>query len=165
VDWKDFFKLSVMKEGPSGHHPYFHSELKVSEDFSMDELLMKEFDYLHLNEIEKKQFSLQHRKIFLRHHYFNGVEFERIVENFVERLIHEKEQTLTFSTKGGGVYLFLALARRHEELLQEKKLICYTSEMPLMVAFPKEHNLQFILVSDNGSFFKNIPTLWQNSGP
>lgn len=165
MDWKDFFKLSVMKEGPDGNHPYFHFELKVSENFTMDELLMKEFDYLNLSPDEKKHFSLNHRKIFLRQHYFHCPEFERIVENFVERLIHEKEQVLTFSTKGGGVHLFLALIRREEAILKDKKLICYTTEMPLQMNLPLQENLQFILTSSGPSFFKNIPTLWQNLLP
>ncbi|WPU64062.1 hypothetical protein [Peredibacter starrii] len=164
MDWKDFFKLSVIKEGPSGGHPYFHSELKVPENFSMEELLIKEFDHLELTPQEKKHLTINHRKILLRERYFHCAEFERIVLNFLERLAHEKDQELTFSTSGGGIYLFVALLK-HPEVLKEKKLICYTSEFPLLNAKfsqGKEPNLVLIHKKEAPSYFKNLPTLWQS---
>ena len=164
MDWKDFFKLTVMKDGPNGGHPYFHSELKVPENFSMEELLIKEFDHLGLPPHERKYLTINHRKILLRERYFHCAEFERITQNFIERLAHEKDQVLTFSTSGGGIYLFVALLK-HPLLLREKKLICYTTEFPLLNAKfvqGQEPNLILVHQKEAPSFFKHIPTLWQN---
>ncbi len=166
MNWKDFFKLTVLKETMDGTHPYFQAELRVPEEFTMEELLMKEFDYLELNDREKKLFSLNLRKIFLRHQYFNSREFERISENFVEKLSQEKDQLLTFSTCGGGIYLFMALLRGPAPFLEEKKLICYTSELPLDIMKRGEgfsSNFHFILRPQGHSFLLNFPTLWQKS--
>lgn len=166
MDWKDFFRLSVIKIEATGTHPYFHTELKVPEDFSMEELLLKEFEYLDLSPEEKKHLSINHRKILLRHHYFNCAEFERIAENFIERLSHEREKMLTFSTQGGGIYLFTALLKSSHRLFEGKKLICYTSELPLKGTnfnLGQEPNLQFIFRSQRPSYFKHLPSLWQSS--
>lgn len=166
MDWKDFFQLSVMRETKDGTHPYFHSELKVPEEFSMDELLLKEFDYLGLHETEKRHFSLNIRKIILRHHYFHTAEFERIANNFCERLLHEKDRELTFTTTGGGIYLFLLLLSQRAPCLNEKKLICYTSELPIHLS--KLHveltqDIRLIYRPEGRSFLKNLPGLWQNT--
>lgn len=166
MDWKDFFRLSVIKVEATGTHPYFQTELRVSEDFSLEELLIKEFEYLDLSPEEKKYLSIHHRKILLRHHYFNSPEFDRITENFIERLSNEKEKLLTFSTQGGGVYLFIALLKSSHRLFEEKKLICYTSELPLKGTrfdLSQEPNLQFIFRSQEPSYFKHLPSLWQSS--
>ncbi|WP_408097071.1 hypothetical protein ACJVC5_18715 [Peredibacter sp. HCB2-198] len=130
----------------------------------MEELLIREFDHLNLPDHEKKYLTLNHRKILLRGHYFNCAEFERIAQNFIERLAHEKDQELIFSTTGGGVYLFMALLKS-PQVLREKKLICYTSEMPLLGTRieNQDPNLTFIHKKDAPSFFKHLPSLWQNS--
>ena len=165
MDWKDYFKLTVIRETISGPHKYFHADLHIPEDFSMEELLMREFNHLELNEREKKLFTLSIRKIFLRHKYFKSREFERICENFIERLSKEKDQLLTFSTSGGGIYLFMALLKNPPPFLLEKKLICYTSELPLDIMRINEgtKDVHFILRPHSRSFFKDFPTLWQKS--
>lgn len=132
----------------------------------MEELMLREFEYLNLTNDEKKNFSLPLRKIWIRHHYFKSAEFDRIVENFRERLSNEKEQLLTFSTTGGGIYLFISLLRNHHPLLAEKKLICYTTEIPLIsykIEPSLKENIHFILRPGGGRFFHHFPTLWQNS--
>jgi len=165
VDWKDFFTLNVVRETITGSHKYFHANLQIPEDFAMNELLMREFDYLELNDREKKLFSLSVRKIFLRHRYFKSREFERISENFIQRLAKEQDQLLTFSTSGGGIYLFMALLKNPPTFLKEKKLICYTSELPLDIMRISENSndVHFILRPHSRSFFKDFPTLWQKS--
>lgn len=166
MDWKEFFRLTVLRETLEGSHLYFKEELKVPTQFSMDELLLKEFEYLDLSEQEKKSFSLNLRKIFLRHQYFNSLEFERISENFISRVAREKDQFMTFSTYGGGIYLFIALLRRSQSILKEKKLICYTSELPLDVLRIDEltqPQIHFILRPHAPSFLRPLPTLWQNT--
>lgn len=165
LNWKEFFKLAVLKETMNGPHPYFHAELKVPEEFSIEELLMEEFEFLNLPEREKKLFSLSLRKIFLRHAYFKSREFERIADNFLEKISQEKDQLLTFSTQGGGIYLFLALMK-HPLALEEKKLICYTSEFPLDIMNLNEldsKHIHFILRPHGRSYLREIPSLWQNS--
>ena len=165
MEWKDFFNLTVIRETIQGPHKYFNAELQIPEDFSIDELLMREFEYLDLNEREKKLFTLNVRKIFVRHKYFKSYEFERICENFAERLSREKDQLLTFSTSGGGIYLFMALLKNPPPFLSQKKLICYTSELPLDVMRISEqtNDVHFILRPHSKSYFKDFPTLWQKS--
>lgn len=165
MDWKDFFTLTVVRETIQGQHKYFHANLQIPEEFAMNELLMREFDYLELNDREKKLFSLNVRKIFLRHKYFKSKEFERICNNFIARLSKEQDQLLTFSTSGGGIYLFMALLKDPPTFLKEKKLICYTSELPLdiMRISEESNDVHFILRPHSRSFFKDFPTLWQKS--
>ena len=166
MDWKDYFKLTVLKETPQGTHPYFHSELRVPDEFGMDELLLHKFDHLNLPENERKNLSLQLRKILLRHHYFSSLEFQRIVQNFIHRVVSDKERRLTFSTQGGGVYLFVALLNHPENVLLDKKLICYTSELPLSsikIEQVPQNDIHFILRLHAKSFLKGVPSLWQNS--
>lgn len=166
MDWKDYFKLSVLKETPQGPHPYFHSELRVPTEFEMEELLLHRFDHLNLPEKERKNLSLQLRKILVRHHYFASIEFQRIVENFIHRIVSEKERKLIFSTQGGGIYLFVALLNHPEKVLLDKKLICYTSEFPLSsikIESEPQNDIQFILRPCKRSFLKDVPSLWQNS--
>jgi hypothetical protein len=165
MNWKDFFRLNVQRETLEGSQMYFQSELRTPELFSMEELMLREFEYLGLSNQEKKNFSLNLRKIWLRHHYFKSAEFDRIVENFIERLSHEKDQLITFSTKGGGIYLFGALLRKEPGFLKEKKLICYTSEIPLL-SFQEsvlKNHIHFILRPGPGRYFHYFPTLWQQS--
>lgn len=166
MDWETFFKLTVLKETLQGPHLYFQSELKIPTDFSIDELSMREFDHLPLSDEEKKRFNLTFRKIFLRHRYFRSGDFERIVDNFAERIAQEKEQLLTFSTQGGGVYLFLSIQKKYPEVLNEKRVICFTSEPPLNIMgagnlMPNE--LHLILHPHARSFFRSFPALWDKS--
>jgi hypothetical protein len=165
VDWKNYFNLTVIRETIQGPHKYFNANLQIPEEFSINELLMREFEYLELNEREKKLLSLSVRKILLRHKYFKSKEFERICDNFVTRLSKEKDQLLTFSTSGGGIYLFMAMLKDPPVFLKEKKLICYTSELPLdLMRISEESNdVHFILRPHARSFFKDFPTLWQKS--
>lgn len=166
MDWKDFFKITVLRETLQGTHKYFQSDLRIPEEFSIDELLMREFEYLDLSDRERKLFSLNIRKIFLRHKIFKSPEFDRIAENFMDRLASEKEQLLTFSTSGGGIYLFMALLKDPPSFLREKKLICYTSELPLDIMKINQsitNDVHFILRPHARSFFKDFPTLWQKS--
>ena len=127
---------------------------------------MREFLYLNLSEREKRLFSINIRKIFVNHHYFNSPEFKRIAENFIDRLSHEKEQLLTFSTSAGGIYLFMALLKKAPRFLKTKKLICYTSELPLdlmTINHDISDDVHFILRPHAPSYFKDFPTLWQKS--
>lgn len=166
MDWKDFFKLSVTRETQDGSHLYFQAELKVSENFPIDELLMREFLYLNLSDREKRLFSLSIRKIFINHHYFKSPEFERITENFIQRLSNEKEHVLTFSTSAGGIYLFMVMLKKAPAFLKTKKLICYTSELPLdlmTINHCISDDVHFILRPHAKSYFKDFPTLWQKS--
>jgi hypothetical protein len=167
VEWTDFFKIRVLRETLQGPHLYFQSELKIPSQFSREELSLDEFNHLHLSDIEKKLFSISYRKLYLRHRFFRTPEFDRITENFAERIATEKEQLLTFSTHAGGVYLFLNLMKQNHQILQEKKIICYTSEPPLqMMAIGQNANdrIHIILHPHKRSYFKDFPSLWDKSG-
>lgn len=166
MDWREYFKIVVLKETLQGPHRYFMADLRVREQFNMDDLLLEEFDHLKLTDEEKKQLSLSVRKILLRHSFFKTPEFDRIIENFGERISNEKEQLLTFSTQGSGVYLFAGLLRKKPEFLKEKKLICYTSDLPLdlfKVNYLDNRDVHIIHRPYSRSMFKNFPSLWRKT--
>lgn len=165
-DWREFFRLTVYKETLQGPRPFFRSVLKVFEEFTIEELMMREFEDLNLTVNEKKLFSLALRKIWIRHDYFKTAEFDRIAENFARLISSEKEQLLTFSTHAGGIYLFQNLLKYVPSLAKDKKLICYTSELPLKIIeqeIPPSSSIHFILKPGQGTFFINFPTLWHKS--
>lgn len=162
MDWKDYFRLTIFRETLSGSQLYFQSELKIQENFEIESLSLDEFDYLNLSEQEKKLLSLSLRKILLRCQYFKSYEFKRIVENFAERISRENHQLLTFSTQAGGTYLFTGLLHFTPEVLNEKKIICYTNELPLKIkGLCPENNrsIHFITHVPYRTFFGNIPSL------
>lgn len=153
----------VVKKKSESSHPYFQSSLRVPEEFNMEELLVSRFDDWNLTEDEKKRLNLNLRKILHCHHYFNSVEFERISGNFIERLLNEKGQELHFCTQGGGVYLFMAVIKAQPRILEGKKIVCETSEVPLpIMKLPHINKLQvqFIYRPENISFFAAFPSLW-----
>lgn len=127
---------------------------------------MENFSDLNLTEDEKKHFNMGLRKIYLRLQYFKGREFERIAENFIERVSQEKEPIITFSSEGAGVYLLLTLLNK-TDFLSGKKLICYTSEYPLdnvlAIQEIKNHNLHFVMRSHGVGYFRDFPSLWHKS--
>lgn len=162
MEWKDYFKLKIFKETLGGSQLYFQSELKIKEDFEIEKLSLEEFDYLNLSDQEKKLLSLSLRKILLRCQYFKSYEFKRIVENFAERIVRENHQLLTFSTQGGGTYLFTGLLLFAPLSLENKKIICYTNELPLKIkGLCPENNstVHFIPHVPSKTFFGNIPSL------
>lgn len=165
MDWQEFFHLKVFKETLSGTSPYFEHELRVPRDFSLEELLLEKFTALNLSEEEKKHFSLQIRKIYLRHNYFKCREFERILNNFIKKLSEDKDQILTLSTTAGGIYLFMGLLKHSPMILDEKRIICYSSELPLdTLEVPRfSSHIHFILRPHSQSFLRKFPSLWKDS--
>jgi hypothetical protein len=164
MNWQNFFQLKVMQKIGDKEIPYFCDELKVGLDFSLSELHLREFMDLRLSERELKNFSLTHRKIYLRLEAFHSREFKRIVENFISRLRSEKKNELIFSTSGGGIYLFMHLMRYENDFLH-KRIFCRTSEIPFLEAkgFRPIPGLKLEYRPDNRSFFDPFPTLWENS--
>lgn len=163
MDWKKYFQLAVYRENLKGTFPYFNSELRISTDFSIDEILPRNFQNLNLSPEELGKLSAPLRKILLRLNSFNSFEFNRIALNFLEKVSQEKDQLLTFSTQGGGIYLFSRLAKFQPELLQNKKLICYTNELPLLPLEHHPHPSIIIIHRPNPlSRFRDFPHLCQN---
>lgn len=165
MDWKSFYQLKVERLSEGKISPYFQSELKVPEEFSLDELNIRQFDHLNLTAKEIRSITLAQRKIILRHNYFNGKEFERISSNFIQRLMDEKDSDLRFTTKGGGIYLFLSLLKQHPPGWN-KKILCQTSEIPLPVMrIESQENpcLKLIYRPELVSCFDRLPSLWDKS--
>lgn len=163
MEWREFFRLTVMKEGPNGIRPYFSSLLQVPDSFSIEELHLSNFDYLGLTETEKRHLSLSLRKIILSHHYFHSMEFERIFQNFFDRLIQEKDNQLSFITQGGGAQLLLGALKTNHPSLFGKQILCTSSE-PLFIG-PRTYipegniNLKFIYQPTGKDYFGKLPSL------
>lgn len=160
--WQDFFKLNVAKLGRKGELNFFGAELKTPEDFEVNELFISRFDHLKLNQMEKKKFSLGLRKILVCHELFESPQFKRICRDFKAKILACPESELTFSTQGGGIYLFLSIM--NDPKLKHKKIVCYTSELPLGVAGAASAlNIQFIYRPHAQSYLSDFSTLWKES--
>lgn len=165
MEWREFFRLIVMKDGPNGIRPYFSSLLQVRDNFSIEELQLSNFLHLGLTELEMRQLTLGHRKIILSHHYFHSMEFERIFQNFLDRLIQEKENQLSFIAQGGGAQLLLAALKSNHPGLANKQILCTSSE-PLFIG-PRTYipegcnNFKFIFQATGKDYFGKLPSLSQ----
>jgi hypothetical protein len=156
MQWKDFFKFTVMKSGKT----FFQDQLATPEDLPMHQLIISRFQHLQLNSIEKKKLSLDLRKIIVCHDQFHSKLFRQMVKDFQSKIEKCPEQELTFSTQAGGIYLFLNL--KASKALASKKIVCYTSELPLpLVSFSKLMNIQFIYRPGRQSYLADFSTLWK----
>ncbi len=165
MEWREFFRLTVLKDGPNGIRPYFSSLLQVRDSFSIEELHLSNFAHLGLSETEMRLLSLGLRKIILSHHYFHSMEFERIFQNFLDRLTQEKENDLYFLTLGGGAQLLLAALKSNHPNLAKKQILCTSSE-PLFIGprsiVPEEcSNFKFIYHPTGKDYFSKLPGLSQ----
>lgn len=160
MNWQDFFKLTVLKAGRGKEEVFFEARLKTPNSFAVHDLIISKFDHLKLNALEKKRLSFDTRKILLCHHLFASTEFKQHTRELRNRLIKSKETNFTFSTEGGGIYLFIQLM--NDRALEGKKILCYTSELPLPLKNLRDHSqIQFIYRPAKKSYLSDFPTLWQ----
>lgn len=163
MDWKNFFNLKIMLHEASGTRPYFQSPLSVREDIPLEDLLLGRFDKWQLTPSESRRLTMEHRKILFNHHYFNSKECERIFLNFLERIAKERESHLHFSTKLGGIYLFLWAMKHQGNELKSKVITCETSEIPLpvlRVPLTSHNAITLVYKADNEGVFSSFPSLW-----
>lgn len=160
MQWQDFFKLSVHFE--NSETPFFRAELPTPKDFDFESLLVNNFDHLKLNSTEKKKFTLNVRKILICHELFESSEFKKICETFAKKIAKLPQEQLTFSTQGGGIYLFLSLIKH--PLLKNKKILVFTSELPIR-SESKHYSspIQFIYRPHAKSYLSDFSSLWKNS--
>jgi hypothetical protein len=162
MDWQDFFKLTVSKSGKKGNEIFFQAHLKTPSEFPMQELILSHFDYLNLSAVEKKKFSIGLRKIVLCHDLFETETFKAHCREFKSKIKQSKEKEFVFHTHGGGIYLFLQLIKDHR--IHGKKIICYTSELPLpIMSLRKNPNVQIIYSPHRSGFLSDFSTLWKES--
>lgn len=162
MNWQDFFKLSVVQKARGQQKLFFEAELKTPSQFPVNELIISQFQHLELNHLEKKKLSLGIRKILVCHHLFDSAQFKKISQQFNAKVEQSREQKLVFSTQGGGIYLFLALLKNNN--LKNKKVVCYTSELPLpIVELSKHPQVQFIYRPHAQSYLTDFSTLWKES--
>ena len=162
MNWQDFFKLTVTKVGRKGEEIFFEAELKTPVDFPVNDLFISRFDHLKLNETEKKKFSLGLRKILVCHELFESYQFKKICRDFKAQILACESDEITFSTQGGGIYLFLSIM--NDPKLKHKKITCYTSELPLPIAgMPLSRHIQFIYRPHARSYLSDFSTLWKES--
>lgn len=163
MQWKDFFRLKVFKETKQGKSTYFTKELWVPENFTLQELMISQFEQWKLSSNEKKKLSLNLRKILLCHHYFNSAEFCSLARELRQQIHQEKGQHLTFSTEGGGIYLFLDMLE--QDPIGNKRIICQTPELPLLIKpFKKKHpSLQLVYRPQQNTYLAQFPSLWQKT--
>lgn len=161
MQWQDFFKLVVHFEN-SETAPFFSADLPTPKDFDFESLLVKNFDHLKLNTIEKKKFTLNVRKIVICHELFESKEFKIICDTFAKKIANLPDDRLIFSTQGGGIYLFLSLIKH--PLLKNKKILVFTSELPIR-SESKHYSsaIQFIYRPHAKSYLSDFSSLWKNS--
>jgi hypothetical protein len=162
MNWQDFFKLTVARTGKQGEEIFFKAELQTPHEFPMHDLIISRFNHLNLSPIEKKKLSIGMRKIILCHELFQTTNFKKICTEFKNKIAHSSETELTFSTQGGGIYLFLHLIK--DSQLKGKKITCYTSELPLPIMSLKKHpDVQIIYRPHSQSYLTDFSTLWKES--
>lgn len=162
MNWQNFFKLTVAKSGKKGEEIFFKAELQTPQEFPMHDLIISRFNHLNLSPIEKKKFSIGMRKIILCHELFQTASFNNICSEFKHKIERSAEKELIFSTQGGGIYLFLHLIK--DSKLKGKKIICYTSELPLpIMSLRKNPDIQIIYRPHGESYLTDFSTLWKES--
>jgi hypothetical protein len=162
MNWQDFFKLKVSKSNAAGSEIFFQANLRLPHDFPVNHLIMSRFDHLGLSPEEKRKLSLGLRKIILCHEVFHTKEFRDLCRDFRTKIERSRENELVFSTQGGGIYLFLQLLS--ESSFQSKKILCYTSELPLPILEPhKRPEIQFIYRPHGHGYLSDFSTLWSKS--
>lgn len=159
MNWQDFFKLTITDKAGK---VFYQSQLKTPQEFAMHELIFSRFNHLNLNAIEKKKLSLGLRKILICHKLFKTPEFKKSCKALKNKILDSKENEFFLSTHGGGIYLFMHLLK--DPQLKNKKIICYTSELPLsIVSLPAKSHIQFIFRPSTTSYLADFSTLWKES--
>lgn len=162
MNWQDFFKLTVHKSVRGREEVFFQAQIKTPTEFAFHQLIISRFDDFNFSETEKKKLSLGLRKIIVCHDLFQGSEFKKIAREFKDKIAKSSEKELTFSTDGGGIYLFIHLLK--DLKLSDKKILCYTSEIPLPIMHWSSHpNIQFIYRPQEMSYLSDFSTLWKES--
>lgn len=162
MNWQDFFKLSVVQTTKGEEKLFFEAKLKTPNQFPVNKLIISQFQHLELNPLEKKKLSLGIRKILVCHDLFDSAQFKKICQHFNTKVEQSKENELVFTTQGGGIYLFLGLLKNTN--LTKKKIICYTSELPLPITTLTKHpHVQFIYRPHVQSYLTDFSTLWKES--
>ena len=162
MHWQNFFKLSVIQSHKGKEKVFFEAELKTPNKFPVNQLIMSQFDHLQLNIQEKKKLSLGLRKILVCHNLFESNQFKKICQDFREKVERSDEREIVFYTQGGGIYLLLGLMKNSS--LKNKKIICYTSELPLPIMTLSKHpQIQFIYRPHAESYLTDFSTLWKES--
>ena len=162
MDWEKFFALSVAKIGKTGEVSFFETRLQPPTDFQMHDLIISRFDHLNLSMVEKKKLSLSMRKIILCHSLFETQHFKHACSEFKRKIEQSPEKEFVFKTQGGGIYLFLYLAKHLKNT--NKKITCYTSELPLPIMNAKKNpHLHIIYQPHAKSYLSDFSTLWKES--
>lgn len=162
MNWQDFFKLTVHKSVRGREEVFFQAQMKTPSSFALHELMISRFEHLSLSETEKRKLSLGIRKIIVCHHLFAGAQFKKLARDFKQQIAGASEKELIFSTEGGGIYLFIQLLKGLKH--SDKKIICYTSEIPLPIMEWSSHpNIQFIYRPQEMSYLSDFSTLWKES--
>ena len=160
MEWQKYFELSV-KEVQTDEI-FFKAHLSPEDNFKFEDLIISRFNHFRLSEFDKKKLSLDMRKIILGHQIFDSPDFYKICNKFKRRIESCPQKELVFSTQGGGIYLFIQMLKTAN--LKDKKIICYTSELPLPIMQAKrKSNIQFIYHPKSQSFLSEITSLWSES--
>jgi hypothetical protein len=163
MDWQNFFHLTVSTESLGKKTVFFNASLQVTDHFVVKDLILPRFEYLNLSLYEKKKFSIGVRKIILSHEVFISEEFKKSYEAFKRKILKNKSHEFTFFTQGGGIYLFLSLLNEEKEL-KDKKITCYTSEIPLPIfSWTNKSHIHFIYRPEKLSYLSDFSSLWKNS--
>jgi hypothetical protein len=157
MNWQNYFVLSVTNL--KTNEVIFKAQLRPSNNFQFEELIISKFKQFKLSDYDKKKLSLDMRKIILGHQLFETQEFQKICRNFKTKIDQLPDKKITLSTQGGGIYLFM-----NANFNSDKEISCHTSELPLpLIKAKKKPNIQLIYSPQNYSFLSDIPSLWSDS--
>lgn len=143
---------------------FFSASIPTPADIPMHELFMPKFDQFNLSRTEKRKLCINTRKILHCHDLLESKQMKTWAKNFVKKIESSQEDKIVIKTSGAGVYLVLAAMELYPSL--SKKVICYTSEIPLKMAKTKcspSKSWKFVFRGDPKSFLGDFPGLWKHS--
>lgn len=164
MNWKEFYKVDIFKVTAKGESLLYKTAIAIPEDIPVHELFMPKFGELELSASEKKKLCINTRKILHCRHLLQARHLRQWAKQFVQKIEAQKEKEIVLRTSGAGVYLILAAMELYPQLA--KKIVCYTTEIPLKVSNKRitgTQNCQFIYGPHDSSFLGQFPSLWKSS--
>lgn len=143
---------------------YYSEPLQVA----FDQTILSSFDSLNLNPEEKRQLSINHRKILNSYRHLNPFALNVDAQEFIEHVTRCKNDKMTIYAHDYGAYICLA-ALYSGKLPLNKKIEFHFTSSPLAL-FPKtffketpkssEHKIVFHVEDD--SWLRPFSSLYNN---
>lgn len=130
MTWQDHFSFKIVVTGPFGKSLQCEQELHVPNSIPLDQLLSCKFSEDVLSAEERKELSLNHRKILWAYEHISKQQWLEAAKDLVSLIRQHPAHTLTIKTSHAGVGVVLAMVEKLK-LPQDKKINFYFESAPL----------------------------------